>query len=206
MSVAMFTTFRALLVQRLPVTDQDRVVVLWAVGPSGVEAGGNKLILDQVRRGARTIASAAGVVHWGAAEFPLVDGDRTDRAEPGDRRGELLRRPRCAPRGRPVLSSGGPGIKSRITRTAHRDQLPNLAAAVSRRSRRRRAPAGQPLYPVALHDPGRGAPRARLSRRRWLLVRVCSRHGGEPHYRRSAQARCDTRGSSQRILHDRSAR
>ncbi len=77
MSVAMFTTFRALLVQRLPVADQDRLVVLWAVGPTGVEAGGNKLILDALRREGRTVTTAVGVAHWGSAEFPLIDGDRS---------------------------------------------------------------------------------------------------------------------------------
>jgi putative ABC transport system permease protein len=77
MSVAMFTTFRALLIERLPVADQDRLVVLWAVGPNGVEAGGNKLILEALRREARTVTAAAGVVHWGSAEFPLIDGDRS---------------------------------------------------------------------------------------------------------------------------------
>ncbi|HEY2375013.1 MAG TPA: ABC transporter permease [Gemmatimonadaceae bacterium] len=77
MSVAMFTVFRAVLVRRLPVVDQDRVVVMWTYRVPGVEyAAGTKALAD-FRRDTRTLRDVAGVAHWPASPAPMLDGDRS---------------------------------------------------------------------------------------------------------------------------------
>src|SRR5215207_867959 len=65
MAVAMFTVFRVVLVERLPVADQDRVVVLWTENNNGTEFTAGKHVLDAFRRETRTLHDVAGVVHWG---------------------------------------------------------------------------------------------------------------------------------------------
>ena len=83
MSVAMFTVFRAVLVRRLPVVDQDRVVVLWTYREPGVEFATGTKELATFRRETRTLRDVAGVAHWPSAPFPMLDGDRSiplDRA------------------------------------------------------------------------------------------------------------------------------
>src|SRR3954471_13041752 len=77
MAVAMFTIFRVVLVERLPVVDQDRVVVLWTENKKGTEYTAGKRTLDAFRRESRTLRDVAGVVHWGAAGYPFTDGSRT---------------------------------------------------------------------------------------------------------------------------------
>ncbi len=77
MAVAMFTVFRVVLVERLPVTDQDRVIVLWTENDKGTEYTAGKQVLDAFRHETRTLRDVAGVVHWGATPFPLSDGSRT---------------------------------------------------------------------------------------------------------------------------------
>jgi predicted permease len=77
MAVAIFTVFRVVLVERLPVVDQDRVVVLWTENNNGTEFTAGKHVLDAFRRETRTLHDVAGVVHWGATPYPLTDGSRT---------------------------------------------------------------------------------------------------------------------------------
>lgn len=77
MAVAMFTVFRVTLIDRLPVRDQDRLVVLWTTNLNGREFTAGKNALDAFRRGTRTLSGVAGVVHWGATPYPLTDGSRT---------------------------------------------------------------------------------------------------------------------------------
>jgi putative ABC transport system permease protein len=77
MSVAMFTVIRAVLIQRLPVLDQDRLVVMWPTREGGVEASGGTEVLSQLRRETHSLRDVAGVAHWGAQPSPLLDGDRS---------------------------------------------------------------------------------------------------------------------------------
>jgi predicted permease len=77
MSVAMFTVFRTVLVRKLPVVDQDRVVVMWTyrTDPNSDYVSGTK-DLSVVRRDARTMKDIAAVAHWPAVGYPMIDGDR----------------------------------------------------------------------------------------------------------------------------------
>src|SRR5215467_3468946 len=78
MSAAMFTVFRTVLVRRLPVIDQDRVVVMWTYrdDPNTDMVTGTK-DLSVVRRESRTMRDVAAVAHWPAVQSPLIDGDHT---------------------------------------------------------------------------------------------------------------------------------
>ncbi len=77
MSVAMFTVFRSVLVRRLPIVDQDRVVVLWtyASDPTTEVSAGTKAH-SVVRRESRTMREVAAVAHWPATSSPFEYGDR----------------------------------------------------------------------------------------------------------------------------------
>jgi predicted permease len=77
MSVAMFTVFRAVLVRRLPVTDQDRIAVMWTYRVPNVELAAGTKQLATFRRESRTVRDVAGVAHWPAAPSPLLDGARS---------------------------------------------------------------------------------------------------------------------------------
>src|SRR3954463_10923446 len=77
MSVAMFTVYRTVLVRKLPVTDQDRIAVLWTYHDSpDIEFATGPKYLAEVRRKARTIRDVAGVMHGGALTVGMLDGDR----------------------------------------------------------------------------------------------------------------------------------
>jgi predicted permease len=76
-AVAMFTVFRAVLVERLPVRDPARVVVLSTYKDPKVEWGLGAQDLKAVQRESRTMRDIAGFAHWGTSQGPLVDGDRT---------------------------------------------------------------------------------------------------------------------------------
>jgi predicted permease len=77
-AVAVFAVFRAVLFQRLPVDNPDRVVVIstYRNNPDD-EFGLVKSDLAAVKRQARTIREVGGYAHWATSEGPLVDGDRT---------------------------------------------------------------------------------------------------------------------------------
>ena len=77
MAVAMFTVFRIVLVRKLPVVGQDRVVVMWTYGadPSTDLVTGTK-DLSVVRANARTIQDVAAVAHWPAYPTSFDDGGR----------------------------------------------------------------------------------------------------------------------------------
>src|SRR5258708_40128141 len=76
MASAMFTVFHAVVVQGLPVQDQDRIVEL-----SGVAKGAARevpLALDPFRRfrqESRPLQSVGGFAHWGSVSAPVTDGD-----------------------------------------------------------------------------------------------------------------------------------
>ncbi|HWH52594.1 MAG TPA: ABC transporter permease, partial [Gemmatimonadaceae bacterium] len=77
MSSAMFTVYRAVLLERMPVLKQDRLVEL-----SGVATGAASevpILPDELRRfqkQTRTLTGAAGFAHWRAFEDAVFDGDR----------------------------------------------------------------------------------------------------------------------------------
>ena len=76
MATAMFTIFRAVVLQQLPVRDPDRVVVLWTFRDPTVELPLGRKEVDDLRRESRTLANVAGFAHWGAQVIPVTDGDR----------------------------------------------------------------------------------------------------------------------------------
>ena len=77
MAVAMYTVYDRVLLQRLPVREQERVVVLWTHrGDPALEVSGSFGELEeQLRPEMRTLAAIAGVAHWGASPTPFRDGD-----------------------------------------------------------------------------------------------------------------------------------
>jgi putative ABC transport system permease protein len=80
LSTAVFTVADALLLRRLPVRDQDRLVVLWGGAPDGVFnypvdfSGGRELI-----RSMRTLVRAALVLYNGASPVPIRERDHVSR-------------------------------------------------------------------------------------------------------------------------------
>jgi putative ABC transport system permease protein len=76
-SVAMFAVFRTVLVKRLPVRDQDRIVVMWTYRTPGSDYAPDPHLLAPFRRSSRTLSEFAGVAHWGATTAPFTIGDRT---------------------------------------------------------------------------------------------------------------------------------
>ncbi|HEV8445693.1 MAG TPA: ABC transporter permease [Gemmatimonadaceae bacterium] len=76
-AVAVFTVFRAVLFQRIPVPNPDRVVVLSTYRDPTVEFGLVKSDLKVIKRQSRTLREVGGYAHWGTSQGPLVDGDRT---------------------------------------------------------------------------------------------------------------------------------
>src|SRR5690348_17858049 len=78
MSVAMFTVFRTVLVRRLPVVDQDRVVVMWTyVADPNTDVVTGTQDLAVVRRESRTMREIAAVAHWPATPAPFAYGERS---------------------------------------------------------------------------------------------------------------------------------
>src|SRR5471030_183531 len=75
-AVAMFTVFRAVLLEPLPVRDPDRVVALWTYRDPAVEFGLQLQDLKKIVAVSKTLREVAAFAHWGATEMPLVDGDR----------------------------------------------------------------------------------------------------------------------------------
>ncbi|HEX3867128.1 MAG TPA: hypothetical protein VHV78_10255, partial [Gemmatimonadaceae bacterium] len=76
-AAAMFTVFRAVMLERIPVADPDRVVVLSTYKDPAVEFGLIKSDLKIIKRESATLRDVAGFAHWGTSQGPLVDGDRT---------------------------------------------------------------------------------------------------------------------------------
>jgi len=77
MSSAMLTVFRSVLLERLPVKQQDRIVEL--SGLAGGAASEVPISPAQVRRfreQSRTVNGVAALAHWRVIGEALVDGDR----------------------------------------------------------------------------------------------------------------------------------
>ncbi|HEY2162484.1 MAG TPA: ADOP family duplicated permease, partial [Gemmatimonadaceae bacterium] len=120
MSSAMLTVFRAVLLDRLPVEQQDRIVEL--SGVAGGAASEVPILPTQLRRlgdQSRTLRLVAGLAHWRVLGESIVDGDRhltlreavvTDEffnvlgAKPA--LGRLFRKGDAAPWGANVAASG----------------------------------------------------------------------------------------------------
>ena len=75
-AVAMFTVFRAVLLEQLPVRDPASLVVASTYKDPAVEFGIQIEDLKTIAAEARTIRDIAGYAHWGSNAMPLVDGDR----------------------------------------------------------------------------------------------------------------------------------
>ncbi len=76
MTVAMITVVDVVLVQRLPVREQDRLVELWPFRDRGSELSVDVTVADAINRQSNTIYEAASIAHYGAFAWPLADGDR----------------------------------------------------------------------------------------------------------------------------------
>jgi putative ABC transport system permease protein len=77
MATAMFTVYRAVLVQRLPVIDQERLIVMHPLDRGGAHLDIPAGYLDLVRRQSRTTAAIGGAYHLGAIASPLRLDDKT---------------------------------------------------------------------------------------------------------------------------------
>lgn len=78
MSAAMFSLFGTVLVRRLPVVDQDRIVVMWtyASDPNTEVSLGTKE-LSVVRQESKTTREIAAIAHWPATSAPLEYGEQS---------------------------------------------------------------------------------------------------------------------------------
>jgi putative ABC transport system permease protein len=76
-AIAMFTVFRAVVSQRIPVPNPDRVAVISTYKDPAVEFGLVKSDLKVIKQQARLLRDIGGYAHWGTSQGPLVDGDRT---------------------------------------------------------------------------------------------------------------------------------
>lgn len=75
-SVATFTVFRAVLLERLPVREPERLAVLTTYKDPTVEFGLQLQDLKQISAASRTIQGIAGYAHWGVAPSAMLDGER----------------------------------------------------------------------------------------------------------------------------------
>src|SRR5213592_2044745 len=91
LATAVFTVANALLLRRLPVQDQDRIVVLW--GEARDRAFNYPLGLDDVRefaRQARSLERVAFFSYYGAWPKPVRDGDQISRLRRAGVSGEFF--------------------------------------------------------------------------------------------------------------------
>jgi len=77
MATAMFTIYRAVLVERLPVVDQDRLVVMHPLDRGGAHLDIPATYVDVVRRRSKTLAAVGGSYHLGPIASPLRLDDKT---------------------------------------------------------------------------------------------------------------------------------
>ena len=76
-STAMFSVFRTVLARRLPVTDQDRIVVMWTYRADEMtDYVAGAVSLTDLRRSSRTMTDLAAIAHWPATSTPFQSGDR----------------------------------------------------------------------------------------------------------------------------------
>jgi predicted permease len=77
MSSAMYTIYTTVLVDRLPVTDQDRLVVMHPLDRRGTHLDAPYPYLAEIARDSMLFRGAAGVYHLGAQPLPFMDGSTT---------------------------------------------------------------------------------------------------------------------------------
>src|SRR5690349_14444234 len=78
MSAAMFSLFRTVLVRRLPVADQDRIVVMWTYASDpNTEVSLGTRELSVVRKESRTMRDIAAIAHWPATSGPFQYGEQS---------------------------------------------------------------------------------------------------------------------------------
>ncbi|HMA22415.1 MAG TPA: ABC transporter permease, partial [Gemmatimonadaceae bacterium] len=77
MAAATITVYDAVLLRKLPVVAQDRVVLPRVIDRVGVAVDLFRPQVAALARDAHTMRGVAGVVHFGAVEEPLSDGDRS---------------------------------------------------------------------------------------------------------------------------------
>lgn len=75
-TTAAFTAVDAVLLQDLPVEDQDELVVIWRLNPErgAIPIPFRAPAYDAVVRGAESLSEAAGVSAWGSLPVPVGDG------------------------------------------------------------------------------------------------------------------------------------
>ena len=77
MSAAMFSLFRTVLVRRLPIVDQDRVVVMWTyASDTNTEVSLGTKELSVVRQESKTMREIAAIAHWPATSSPFQYGEQ----------------------------------------------------------------------------------------------------------------------------------
>lgn len=76
-ATAMFTVFRTVVLQELPVRDPHQMVVLWPYRDPTVPLALTPQQLVGLRRESRTLQGVAGVVHVGGYPAAVTEGDRS---------------------------------------------------------------------------------------------------------------------------------
>ncbi len=76
-STAMFTVFKTVLVDRLPIVAQERLVVMHPLDRGGAHLDVPYPYLSTIARDTGLFRGVAGFYHLGAAATPFVDGDRS---------------------------------------------------------------------------------------------------------------------------------
>jgi predicted permease len=77
MSTAMFSVYKTMLIDRLPVADQDRLVVMHPLDRTGAHLDVPYYYLDVIRRDSSVFRSVGGIFHLGAIPAPYGDADQS---------------------------------------------------------------------------------------------------------------------------------
>ncbi|HEY9225598.1 MAG TPA: ABC transporter permease, partial [Gemmatimonadaceae bacterium] len=77
LSTAMFSIYKSVIVDRLPVVAQDRVVVMHPLDRAGTHLDVPFPYLAELARDTSVFSGVAGVYHLGAQPAPYLDGDNT---------------------------------------------------------------------------------------------------------------------------------
>jgi predicted permease len=77
MSAAMYTVYTTVLVDRLPIADQDRLVVMHPLDARGTHLDAPYPYLAEIARDSMLFRGVAGVYHLGAQQLPFIDGSTT---------------------------------------------------------------------------------------------------------------------------------
>jgi putative ABC transport system permease protein len=77
MAAAMASLYEVVLRERLPVIDQEHLIVPRPIDRGGVQADPSMRDIDQLDRQSRTMRGVASVWHYGALPSPMLSGDRS---------------------------------------------------------------------------------------------------------------------------------